>query len=263
MIPRLHLFEIEDEPWCPRWLRDAMTDYLAAAHRRAEPYAAAADVLAPLLRRTGTTEIVDLGSGGGGPWPQLLPRLRAHGLTPRVRLTDLHPNDAAAARLAGTGLDYVRQPVAALAVPAAWRGWRTLFSSLHHFRPQDARALLRSARDAGVGITAFEATHRSLPALLAMLLLPLAVWIATPFVRPRRLSRFVFTYLVPILPLGIWWDGTVSCLRTYRIDELRDMVADLAGDDYRWETRELRVARAPFPITVLIGEPLRAAKDTP
>ena len=140
---RLHLFEIEDQAWCPRWLRDAMTDYLAAAHRAAQPYRIAADVLEPVLRRHGTTEIVDLGSGAGGPWPLLRPQLAARGLELRVRLTDVHPNAAAVARFRDEHLCYVPDPVAAGAVPASWRGFRTLFSSLHHFRPAEARALLQ------------------------------------------------------------------------------------------------------------------------
>lgn len=41
MIPRLQWFEIEDQPWCPGWLRDAMTDDLAEVSRRAAPYAPA------------------------------------------------------------------------------------------------------------------------------------------------------------------------------------------------------------------------------
>jgi hypothetical protein len=28
---RMHLFEIEDQSWCPRAVRDAMTDYLRFA----------------------------------------------------------------------------------------------------------------------------------------------------------------------------------------------------------------------------------------
>jgi hypothetical protein len=251
----MHLFEIEDQAWCPRWLRDAMTDYLAEAHRRTRPYAPAVTVLDAALRRQGVAEVVDLGSGAGGPWPQLLPALRARGIDARVRLTDLHPNAAAVARASAQELEYVPHPVSAVAVPSAWRGLRTMFSSLHHFRPADARALLAAARAAGVGFAAFEVTHRSVHLVLALLLTPLATWIMTPAIRPRRWWRFALTYLVPILPLVIWWDGTVSCLRTYSLDELRGLVADLEGDDYHWQAGSIRGGFGSFPITYLLGEP--------
>ena len=256
-MARLHLFEIEDQAWCPRWLRDAMTDYLAAAHRKLDPYAAAADILAPILERQGAHEILDLCSGAGGPWPRLLPRLRGRGFDLRVRLTDLHPNADAAERLRAEGLIYALEPVSGRAVPRAWSGFRTLFSSLHHFRPADAREMLAAARRDGVGIAAFEITQRSARALTAALALPLLVWVLTPFVRPRRLSRFVFTYLVPVLPIAIGWDGLVSCLRTYSVPELQALVADLGGEDYRWEARRIRLPGAVMAMSVLVGEPTR------
>ena len=146
-------------------------------------------------------------------------------------------------------------------VPASWRGFRTLFSSLHHFRPAEARALLAAARDAGVGLAAFEATQRSVPAVMATLLLPVAALLAMPFIRPRRASRFVFTYLVPVLPLAIWWDGVVSCLRTYTVSELQRLADGLGGDRYRWHASAVRNQHTPFPITFLIGEPVAPAAE--
>ena len=43
---RLHLLEIEDQPWCPAVLRDAATDYLEFMIRLGNAYAP----VAPLLR---------------------------------------------------------------------------------------------------------------------------------------------------------------------------------------------------------------------
>ena len=33
---------------------------------------------------------------------------------------------------------------------------------------------------------------------------------ATPFVRPFRWSRLLFTYVIPLIPLLVLFDGTVS-----------------------------------------------------
>lgn len=84
----------------------------------------------------------------------------------------------------------------------------------HHFTPAEAAAPLRQARDTGAGIAAFEATHRSLRGLLGMALVPLVVLAITPLIRPRRWWRFALTYLIPVIPLAVWWDATVSSLRT-------------------------------------------------
>ena len=84
-----------------------------------------------------------------------------------------------------------------------------------------------------------------------MLIVPLLVLLVTPFVRPFSLARLLLTYLVPVLPLLILWDGIVSCLRTYRPDELLALTAGLDG--HRWRATELR--QRGSIVTVLVGEP--------
>ena len=93
MIPRLHLFEVEDSPLLPSLLRDMMTEYLHWVMHVSGPYDPAAARIASLLRATGTTRVVDLMSGGAGPWLRLVPLVTAAlGVAPQVTLTDLHPN---------------------------------------------------------------------------------------------------------------------------------------------------------------------------
>jgi hypothetical protein len=78
---RLHLLEIEDQPWCPAVLHDAATDFLQFMIVRTDTCAPAVPLLRSALERAGTRQVVDLCSGGGGPWPELLPRL--YSLRPR------------------------------------------------------------------------------------------------------------------------------------------------------------------------------------
>ena len=49
-----------------------------------------------------------------------------------------------------------------------------------------------------------------------------------PACPPFRWSRLLWTYLVPVIPLVLLFDGIVSCLRSYRPDELLKLVA-IAG----------------------------------
>src|SRR5262249_52994119 len=131
-----------------------------------------------------------------------------------------------------------------------------LFSSFHHFRPEAARGILKDAVRSRQGIGVFEATQRSLPALLAMLLTPLFVLLITPFIRPWRLSRLFWTYLLPVVPLVVLFDGIVSCLRTYTPAELRALAASVPGSDtYVWEIGEQRGRPGTLPVTYLVGYP--------
>lgn len=252
VVKRRHLVELEDLPWWPRVFRDAATDYLVAAIRHAKVYHGFVPRLADALRRTGAARITDLCSGGGGPWPDLLPALRAAGVDVPVCLTDKYPNAAALRRVAGATVE--EESVSATDVPARLAGFRTVFTAFHHFRPADARAILAAAVRDGQGIFIAEAAPRRPAALAVQALVPLAVLVLTPTVRPFRWSRLFWTYLVPVLPLAILFDGVVSCLRAYTPDELLAMGRE-AGGGYEWEAGYERPAGSPLPVPYLVGVP--------
>jgi len=58
--------------------------------------------------------------------------------------------------------------------------------------------------------------------VLSMLGVPLAVLALMPLARPFRWAYLVFTYLIPLLPLIVLWDGIVSMLRIYALLRLED-----------------------------------------
>ena len=97
--------------------------------------------------------------------------------------------------------------------------------------------MLRNAVEGGEGIGVFEAAERSPRTILLIFWLPLMIWGVTPLIRPFRWSRLFWTYLAPVVPFVIWFDGIVSCLRTYSEEETRELIRGLPG---RWETGEER-----------------------
>jgi hypothetical protein len=129
-----------------------------------------------------------------------------------------------------------------------------MFTSFHHFSPEEARAVLQNAVDAGEGIGIFEITRRALSTIALTVAWDLMLFVCTSWIRPFRWSRLLWTYLVPIIPLVLLFDGVVSCLRTYRPSELQEMVGKLTGSKYRWDIGEL--AAGGVPVTYLIGCPL-------
>lgn len=253
---RIQLFEFEDQAWFPRVVRDAMTDFLAfVSNLSPAPLRPFATRLGDAMKATGDDTIVDLCSGGGGPVPSLLRVLREQGRPARAVLTDLFPNRRRFEALAAQdeGIEFVAEPVDATRVPAELKGFRLVANGFHHLPPDTARAVLADAVAARRGIAVIELVNRSAPSLLSTALSPLTLLVVTPFIRPRRLSRFVFTYLVPVVPLASLWDGVVSCLRVYEPDELRALVASLPANDYVWDIGEERVG--PGTVTYLVGHP--------
>lgn len=255
-LPRLHLFELEDQPWFPDLLRRGLTDYLAAISARTAPYAVVVPSLAELLADQPAPRVRDYCSGAGGPWPQLLPDVLDAAPRMHLELTDAFPNVTALEHFpAGTPVAY--QPASVQATDA-WTDdatLATLFSAFHHFRPVDACAILRQASKTQTRIAVFEVTQRSIRALAMMCLVPVAVVLLTPTIRPFRWWRLLFTYVLPILPIAVLWDGLVSCWRTYRPEELLALAATIPASGMDWRAGEWRATGQPLPVTYLIGTP--------
>ncbi|WP_310394026.1 class I SAM-dependent methyltransferase [Hymenobacter sp.] len=263
---RLRLFEFEDLPWFPAVIRAGMMDYLRFMISALGIYRLIVPLLAEGLRRTGQTALLELGAGAGGGTETVLAALRAHGHpAATVTLTDLYPQPAAWVDIAhrtGGAIGFEPAPVNALAVPAHLAGFRTMFSAFHHFPPAAARALLRDAVRAGTGVGVFEGAGKHWgELLLACTVLPVAQLLLTPFFRPFRLSRLVFTYLVPVIPLCTIWDGSVSLLRMYSPTELLALAhaADPAGE-FAWQAGKKRLWWGP-QVTYLVGWPDAALNE--
>lgn len=247
---RLHLVELHDLAWCPRSLRDALTDFLAFTLNLGGSYVSAGPMLRRAVAQTGARRVVDLCSGAGGPWSWL-----AREVGVPVLLTDLYPNRGAA-----TGpFPFHSEPVDARAVPPELDGFRTLFTSFHHFRPAEARAILADAVRRRQGIAVFEAARRTPVDIGLIALTWFGVLAAMPFVRPFRWSRLFWTYLPPVLPLVGTFDGVVSCLRWYSPAELRELVRGL--DTFEWEIGVTRSGWSPLHMTYLIGIPKPGLAD--
>ena len=235
---RIHLFEFEDQKWFPQFLRDYVTDFLQYLSNKAKVYGPVVEVIHETLEKSNKVQIIDLGSGGGGGLLWLGKELQKRNPEIRIKFTDLYPNIEAFQHTVSQSdvFEYYTGPVDAKNVPKNLKGLRTLFLSFHHFRPQDAKTILQNAINCAQPIAVFEIQDRGFPSMVAMLLSPISVFFTTPFIAPFRWGRLLFTYLIPIVPLVVLWDGIVSALRTYTVDQMKDLVRTLEnGTTYTWE----------------------------
>ncbi|MEY3009869.1 MAG: hypothetical protein RLZZ314_511 [Bacteroidota bacterium] len=240
-----------------------MTDFLSFLANKTQMYRPIIPTLERGIRASKTSQIVDLGSGGGGGLMWIASELNRESERVRIVMTDWYPHVQAFQRSSAQapGLDFVEQPVDARAVPRELKGLRTLFLSFHHFREDDACGILQDAIHAGQPVAIFEAQDRSLVSLLAMAFSPITLLLCTPWIRPWNGWRLLFTYLIPILPMLVMWDGVVSSLRTYSESELRDLVDRCEGSSsYDWDIR--KVKSGPGFVLQLLGTP-RATGEAP
>ena len=255
---RIQFIELHEQSWFPPTLRNEITDALQCGSELLKAYAPISVLLQHALDATRSRSIVDVCSGSGGPWLDLSQKLRGDKAPYRIWLTDKFPNLAAFENVkaaSANGIDFYRSSVDAMKVPVELDGFRTIFSSFHHFPPAQARAILQNAVDAKQGIGIFEITSRTASAVGMMFLWFLTPFVFTPSIRPFRWSRLLYTYALPIIPLVLLFDGLVSCLRTYRTRELRELIEELAAPEYWWELGERSGTFGGMPVTYLIGFP--------
>ncbi len=242
-MKRIHLFEFEDLPWFPHWIRNHMTNMLNAVHRLMGTADTIASLLGPTLKETKQSKILDLCSGSGGPIMEVAQLLRSnydmHNLS--LTLTDLYPNEQAAEVINAStdGIHYFTTPVDATNPQLTQEGLRTMICSFHHMPPAEALKILQSTQQANQPFFLFELSDNSQPPTWLW-------WIALPFnflfglfvsmkTRPFTWWQFVFSFLLPILPLFFAWDGAVSNTRTYTKKDLEELLAQLPTSTYNWQ----------------------------
>jgi hypothetical protein len=180
-------------------------------------------------------------------------------------LTDLFPDREAfawAASATGGRVLGWPEPVDARRVPAPLAGVRTFFNSFHHFPPEGARAILEDAYRQRQPILVAEITERSaFRAALTFLHSATLMFRYVPQMRPAApLSVWIFTYLIPLLPLALAWDAMISCLRSYNEAELRQLCSNFS-EEWAWEFRRIPMPGLPVHICCFSGRPVIAENN--
>lgn len=256
-FPRLHLFEFGDLRWMPKNFRRFITDLLTYQINRFGIYEATIGKLAEILNKTGHDTIVDLCSGSGGPALGVREKAsKVIGHDIRLVLTDKYPNLEAFAAIQEKYVSSIPKSVDATNVSQQLKGLRTLFTAFHHFKPEQAQGILQDAVEAQMPIGIFEITERNPASLMTLIVAPITCLIFSLCIRPYKISRFFWTYILPIIPLLYTWDGLVSNMRTYTKQEWLEMTKQFQ-DSFTWETGEL-ISKFHIKVRYLIGYPKKA-----
>ena len=256
-MKRRHLFEFEDQEWFPKEVRNYMTDYLQTAANSFNIYESIIPILQKGVAKSGTRQIIDLASGGGGGWLSLAEKIAQAIPGINIKLTDFYPNIEAFKKTQTRYpylFDYSSTSVNATEVPIELKGLRTQFLSFHHFKPIQARLILQNAVDSKQPIAIFEALERT-PFNFAMITgIPLTVFGLTPFIKPFTFKRLALTYLIPVVPFFVGFDGFVSVFRVYSQEEMKEMTRTLIdSESFEWEIGKFK--KGIITVQYLLGYP--------
>jgi hypothetical protein len=255
---RFHLFEFEDYQWFPHVIREGITDYLRFVTEKFGVYKPAAKIIADAVNRTGLNKVYDLCAGGGGGVKTVSRELLSiTGKNIEIILTDKYPNlDAFKNITKGEEgkISFLDESIDAANVPDKLKGIRTMYSSFHHFDSDDAVKILSDAAKNNLPILIFEAGERSLIGILGVIFTTIIICaVATPFMKPFKWSRLFFTYVLPLVPLVLLWDGIVSMLRIYKPEEMLELSERVEVKNYKWEAGKIK--HGPGKIIYMTGLP--------
>ncbi|KAI9891029.1 MAG: hypothetical protein M1814_003380 [Vezdaea aestivalis] len=253
LLPRIHFLEIDDKPWFPSFLRTRVQSVLTTMWtfhlpilQPSSPTHLAHRVLLTLFPPPLLQEHVflDFCSGAGGPVPALERLVNDEtDRDERVRfvLSDIHPHTEAwraEERESRGGLGWIERSVDASDEAGALdeerragrKVFRTFFLAFHHFDDQMAKSVLKDAGKRGDGFLIFELVDRDFASFITNLLLWPLLLIITPFYYWQDPVHLFFTYIIPILPFVLVFDGIISSLRCRGKEEIRALMGPEMSD---------------------------------
>lgn len=128
-------------------------------------------------------------------------------------------------------------------------------NSFHQFDEDQARSILEKVASKRRPIAILEGNNDSLWQVFGMtVIVPLTVLLTAPFVKPFRIERLIFTYLIPILPLVIFIDGFLALFKLYAPQDLDELTASIEQEKYAWRSGKLDNERGG-KIIYLLGYP--------
>lgn len=256
-LKRLHLFEFEDQPWFPETIRNYMTDYLQIVSDTFKFYESVIPIIKKGVEKSGSNQIIDLASGGGGGWLSISNKILKAIPNVKIKLTDFFPNIEAFKKIQNQHsdlFDYAEKSVDATNVPKELKGLRTQFLSFHHFKPDNAKKILQNAVDANQPIAIFEAIERNAEGFIKALGVPFTTYALTPFIKPFDKKRLFFTYVFPVVPFFTGFDGFISVFRMYSQDEMKALISSLNNsENFEWEIGVRR--KGIMSVQYLLGYP--------
>jgi hypothetical protein len=255
---RYHLSEMADKLWFPPMLRKLMTDILEFIVVRYRIYEPIIPLIKEVMQHMKTSQILDLCSGSSGPWSQMQGQLQEQQESIYVTLTDKYPNLLAFEKIrerSGNKIQYISESVDATNIPAYLKGMRTIFSAFHHFEPDAARKILQNTVNSRSAIGVFEFSEKRLDKIPFAFLLPLFVFLITPFIKPRTFKSIFWVNIIPIIPWVLTYDAVISFIATYSPKDLKELVRSINSEGYVWKIGQVASTLRSVRITYLIGFP--------
>ena len=248
-----------DLPRTPRYLRNSIVESLGNSIRWSGVYKHAVPILSEFCATLQSNTLLDLCSGSGEPVALLLDTMKQQNKKlPYVLISDLFPIISKMEKVIEQFPDNIKSintPLDALNVPDnISHSARIVLSSLHHFKPDQVRSILRDSVEKGKPIFILEPMNRRLLSGLKLgFFFFIAIMLNPIFSKHDRLLKVMFTYPIPLIPLMGMWDGVISVMRVYKEKELMALTSAIDAN-FKWRFYNIPVSWRG-EISIFIGKP--------
>lgn len=262
-MKRIRTKEIHEKKWCPELFRDSLTEFLSIIWTIGV-YKQAMEKMSLIIRALNIKCIVDLCSGAGDYLPALLNKIKSSGGNDDIIIykTDLYPNK----KFFTTGSDQIRYWKKSLAADQAFAEFDALFcmfSALHHFDEHELLKIFSHAARNNKHFSFFDVSQRRFfTDILPNIFLPGMLWCTAPFFKKFTWKHFIFIYLIPIIPIIVGIDGTLSRMRAYNQKELQSLIdrVEKRYPDFCIKIREHKLMGGMQKVTEIVGCPRTSAE---
>ncbi|CZR52240.1 uncharacterized protein PAC_02117 [Phialocephala subalpina] len=207
------------------------------------------DLNAQLSARVPSSPFTSSASAPKGLTPRS-PGLRETGMDNRAVkfvLTDIHPHipDWTEAAKRSEHLSFVAEPVDAANAPRSLEGnkgegkkiFRLYNLAFHHFEDKLGMDILRNTIETADGFGIFELQERTFSSLITMIAMGIMMLGITPFYFWRSPGHLFFTYIIPIIPFVLVFDGFISSLRTRTSEEVQALMKECGASCDGWTVK--------------------------
>lgn len=263
-MKRIHLFEFNDMPWFPSFLRKPMIRYLSFITDRFGFYDSSVTKIASIGKES--ENVIGLCCGAAGDFLSVVEKLTKSTQVKSITLTDKYPDIDAFLRAQNKYPDIIsfeKSQIDATKLPDSLLGLRVMYSALHHFKPNLVRAIIKDSIDSEQPIALFDICERKISAIIPIIFItPLVMIVMTILMQPLKMSQILLTY-TGILPIIFAWDTTVSYLRAYTVEEIQEIVDSIPGSEkFYWSIGSEKHSKLPFKTTYILGSPQPFCADS-
>lgn len=229
----MRLFEFGDLPWVPSLYHIYLRKYLIIFYKIFGYYKLWVPGLQAFIQQTNSDCYMEYCSGSGEALQLIHQHLDKNTeQQPKFLLSDIQPHPefvAAVNSSENSDFHYIEQPINAVEHYADYNVPKLFINSFHHFASEQARKILLNNLNNNNEVIIFEYVRNTPLGYLSMLIGPVVVFFTLPFVvklKDLPLAA-LFTYIIPLSLLMIFWDGLVSCKHEYSEKKLRELVSDV------------------------------------